>query len=986
MIWKKYPRMKDVIAEIPSNNGIQYSDYAIPDVYGKMLQLYFALYDSNEQRRYRTSEVNLWRGLITIIALQQHLRLPLSWEKVIVPKSSLGEARNILDIALQRPPQEPERMLFPQQEAQWNGDEFYVLKWTDKNEQEIDLLLYSPFTLVYPVADWRSIFGLFEEIKWFDRDQQLFSRPENKLSTHEKRIVYYWLEKTHEHFNNSMNEAQRTIEQQLSRFKEDLKITLNSEDRSQRFRLTEIGSTDAGPEELFTCLRNTVTAVLPVTDEFQDTPFCSNDLFSDQICYIQAEKNPFANCLYADSYKIKSHPNWYAFLPVNPALRNILTQQNQDIKIDMQWQDGPGGEHIHVTLLLCGEKYDNDYRVSTTSTSQKYTAVPYTKNQTDEKSMPLVAVWPNKIGQAWKKHYVMIDGSGCDSGYLKIVDQNEVTCGSNPYVVLTNYAPTVIPIAKKLRNNEGEVSVGMITPKLDTPRINPALISADVAIDFGTSSTQVFARIDQGDEPINIAEDEPLLVIDYKDDTHDENIQNQYMMRDYFIPPHDYARGASSTLFSVYRRIGNLMHTVNPVLDGVIYQPGAVDIVDIAENSKGCLMQNLKWDVRNSRAYYVAFMKQLFLHIVVLLYARGVTSITWKYALPENMDEPSKDEVRKIWGEELKKYLDEIAEGIHCEINSDLTESEAASRYFLFSRDRPVHAGKGYLVVDIGGGSTDTALWQGEGRSAHMKWHSSINTAGRKMFTRWIANSLRELCSALPDEKIGAETELILNMESATQSTLVEMMLHAHYNKLLTHYRQECRNNSDTWGMELCAHITKAISMLLFALGYQIGIFLSKEKFKIPDGLGEFVIAFGGRGSNMLGWCNCDYGPLKEMFCEGVKAGGGRLLPDEVRIEVSLFPKIEVAKGLLIRRSCEEQSPLDPVDITMTAEKYVDAVEKFQAAFKKIFRAGQDGTPPAFMQQNVDPNVLAAQIEHHVGDKNRIVNVFMETIYDGLAE
>ena len=526
----------------------------------------------------------------------------------------------------------------------------------------------------------------------------------------------------------------------------------------------------------------------------------------------------------------------------------------------------------------------------------------------------------------------------------------------------------------------------MITPKLDTPRRNPALVSAEVAVDFGTSSTQVFAKIDQGDEEINITKDEPLLVIDYKEDTHVENVPNQYMMRDYFIPPREYARGPSGTLFSVYRRIGDLMRTVKPVLDGVIYQPGAVDIVEIAEDTKGCLMQNLKWDVRNSRAYYIAFMEQLFLHIVVLLYEKGVTSITWKYALPENMDEPSKSEVRKIWDEELKNYLDEIAEEIHCEISSDLTESEAASRYFLFSKGRPVHAGKGYLVVDIGGGSTDIALWQGEGQSAHMKWHASINTAGRKMFTRWITNSLNGLCSVLQDEKISAAAELVLQKESAVQNILVEMLLNAHYDALLTHYRQECKAYSDTWGMELCAHVTKAISMLLFALGYQIGTFLSEGIFKIPDGWGEFVIAFGGRGSNMLEWCTCDHDLLKSIFCEGVKASSGKMDPGEVRIEVSRTPKCEVARGLLVRRPREVHLPLDPANTDMNTEKYVEAVEKFQAAFNKIFHSSRAGSDSISMQQNIDPNILAAQIERHEGDKNRIVNVFMETIYDGLAE
>lgn len=970
MMWEEYNNITQAMRDIP-NGSIKYADHAIPDLYGKALHLYFALNSSNEKNYEK--EINMWRGLLTLFALQDHLKLPLSWEQVSLPEQEPGMGNNLLDAALQHPPEATKRILSTDLGKKWSGDYFYVLKWT--NGVKSDLLLYSPVTLVCPVANWPMTFARLKKVKWFDRVNQCFIRPETVLNDHEKRIVCFWLKSMSNQFNlPNANEAQSTIKRHLDLYIKDLGVTLSEEEETDQFDFVDIHDENINRDGLFKKLRMSVKATLPRGKQSDGNSFIKvNHFFADQICYFQTEgSNPFADCRHSDHYKIQSKDGWYAFLPVRPCYREYFRKNDLAKNIHMEWMTSKGIDIIHVELVMSGNKYEKNYRITQTATVDPDTAVPFMRGMTDEKTMPVVSVWPGRIGEAWKKYYIMLDGTKCESGDLRVADLPQTVKSSNGYVVQTAYVPDAIPVVKRLRNNDGEVSIGMITPKLDPPRKKPAYISADVAVDFGTSSTRVFVKIDQEIEEINIAEDAPLLVTSC-------DLIRANIMRDYFVPPDFFKRG-SDTLFSIYRRSGDLRSTVQPVLDGAIYQQGAISIVEFIENID-YLMPDLKWTARTNRAYYTAFMQQLFLHVASWLYEKGVTSIKWRYALPEKMDPDILDVVRDIWKNALLPYLDGFVGTIKSKIECELTESEAASRYFLFTRENPIHAKKGYLVVDIGGGSTDIALWQGEPQNIHMKWHSSVNVAGRKMFTCWIEKHIEQLCESTQDYNITAHLDMIKEAPSAMRRVLIEMLLNANYDVLLENYRQECIDHKDGWGMELRKEINMSISLLMFALGYQIGALISSGEFNVPDGLGAFTVAFGGRGAKMLEWRGYEFKFLIDIFKAGVSEAGVQK-NFAVEIEVSQNPKCEVARGLLVDQPLEA-TVSNSVDVQISTEKYLDAAEAFQKAFNTVFRnvktkEGRRFWP--FDSKRINRNSLAAQIEKE--DNQEIVNVFMETIFN----
>lgn len=972
--WQGYGDMKKAVELLPKGSS-QYADYAIPDVYGKALQLYFSLYDSHSRLTYHMEAVQLWRGLITMLALQDFLNLPLSWEKVYMPDVPAGAGGNLFGQALRRPPNNAERMLFDEPGRWWNGRDFYVLKWTPPAQNEIDLMLYSPCTLVYPTADWRSNFSGLREIKWFDRRTKCFCSPETALNEQEKKIVYFWLTKLRKDFDlERANEAQRTIKGQLDQYAADLQVYLENENAFARYRLAEIGGAGAGPADLYEQLRMTVKAVLPEVTTDKGKPADVRNAFSDQICYFEMadNENPFENFRYAQNYRVKGRRNCYAFLPVHPGVRESCLASGIAANISMQWVDQAGTACICAALSIAGNTYERKYRVSDKVTAEPGTAVPYMPGHTGKDSFPLISVWPNKIGEAWKKYYVMLESGDCDSSKLQVAEQTGTERGSNTYVTRTPYAPGVIPIVRKLNHNGGTVSVGIVTPRGEPPRDNPAQVKAEVAVDFGTSSTRVFARFDDRIEEVNILTDEPLVECG-------TSSQSAGLMSDYFVAPGSVK--ARETLFSVFRKYGLPLGKVQPVLDGVIFQPGPSKMIEM-EKSSSDMLSNLKWDIQNSRAYYLAFMKQLTLHISILLYEKGVTSINWKYALPENMSHDDQQEVEKIWRGELMKYLEGVSDKISHALAGNLTESEAASRYFLSRETTPIFAKKGYLVVDIGGGSTDIALWQGNSSSIHMVWHTSVNVAGRRMFTRWIEKYIQPLCAGTNDDNIKKQADMLEHCNPEVKSTIVEIILNANYDKLLESYRFARRKN-EGWSMELCSHVNKAVSLLMFAMGYQVGALMKEGSFDICEGSGAFSIAFGGRGSKIMEWRGYDEKSSGKFFAAGMMLAAEREKVPYAAIQVSANPKCEVARGLLEEGPAGIQSVPAPPPVILETEKYKLAARKFTTVFNDVFKGTktESGLPKL---ENLSWTHLIAKIEGRKVKEDQVMQIFMESIYNNL--
>lgn len=970
MTFKEYHNLKEVLKDMPDKGAVGGDKHSIPDVYGRAIQFYIAMEKAYDEKEI-TEEVKLWRGLISLIALKNYLQFPIMWEHV-----ELADRNSILKNSLRYV---PHISIFNSSEMDWDGRNFYVLKWIQTSgEAGKDIFLYSPSTLIYPVADIYTVLTELDGLEWFDNGNRKILEVESVLSEPQKKVVFFWLNGIWKALNNGVqleNKPNAVILYHLKIFMDDLGIKLNANEE-EFFETEKINDSVFDRLGLAAWLNKTIDIKITQTG----SAFGNKELFSDQLLYFEVDNglNPFIECKYAEAYRIKGENNWYAFLPISSMMRAVCVEQPIAKCISMKHEKNQKEEFIHVHASLSDihpswPDQERKYRIckENENTFLKNIAMKYTGQ-----NFPLIAVWPGNICNAWKKYYLMLDED--DANGMISIDDELVEEGENPYVKLVPYVPEVIPLIRKKNRESEPFTIGIVTPKrVDDPPENRAVVCARVGVDFGTSSTKVYAKIDGQEDKIEIliAEDKPFVITKGSAKSVD-------FMKDYFIAAED----VSKDLFSVYRRSKpEILSSVEPILDGVIYQSRKNENLE----QDLCFMPDLKWEVLNYRQYYKAFIEQLCLHTSILLLERyGVNNIIWTYAIPKSMPDENKEIMMGMWNTYMKAYLDSISDKItHTIADNYMTESEAASRYFLFDRENMrVNASKGFLVVDIGGGSSDLALWQEVEGTVSLKWHSSINVAGRKMFTKWIENYLGNWSGLVgPDGSLQSMLDYALTdeMSPAIKTAFVERILNSYYIELIQIYLNGCENGAhDGWELKLRSKVTQAFSVFMFALGYQIGSLMRNNVLSASTDGGNFIIALGGRGSKMIDWT--DHGlrdaKLLEFYKAGIGAAGIELnMP--LMVQRSKMPKTEVAKGLLENA----ESIDDGVNVQLShihrnaieEEAFMQALDILENTYATVYPTNSRSLEPLIFDRNQVANLLSL----YKNKECECLEVFMDVLY-----
>ena len=1044
MNWTPHTNMIDAINNAIPKGAAQDAGFSTPDIYGRASQLYLSLRKTQGASKQNSDEIRLWRGLLMLVALYHHQNLPLQWEAVEV------KAGDTVSDALRNPKFEREDLLFDpknprEKDYMWNGRNFYVLTWGLENGKTRDIAVYSPQTLLYPVADWENILKeiadhhvFFKRI--FDSETMTF-RSCDVLRDDEKSFVDLWLDKMidtirgTEKSGEELSSAARAVIQHLKSFKSDLNVlSISGFGQNLRYEPFDTGIGDlsgAVPEALYTAFRHP-----------------DGQIFSDQICIfrvLKKEGNPFSDrgCQYADKYEIKDAPdrdcNWYAFLPIHPERRSTCITDGiaKSVSMRYRYDRETRCENICVSMELPGTSpVVRDYPVVNEKSDKKGQAFFYIDREKglDMDTWPLLAVWPAAIGKGWKEYYVA-RGEKPDQGVRIFGEPGTgwsdggdapVKLGSNRLAVKTAYVPDAIPLVRMMPKSGGgetAVSIGIVTPKMRSAV--GVKISADVAVDFGTSSSRVYYQL-TGSPAVNelfVQKDEPLEVTAYtirNKDSSKLNINKAHRLSEAFVSPTDpdAAQGkASNPLFSMFLRSADEKRPeLPPILEGVIYQPTPRDDLEMMEH----LITDVKWDDANG-IYFAPFMQQLCLHVSAMLYQKHhVNHIIWHYALPKALEYTKQDRMMKIWQEDIKLFLDKASGGgagagsITHEVLPPITESVAASMYFNENGQGYVQPERGYLVVDIGGGSTDVALWQssfGE-QTPELKWHSSIKVAGRHMFTKQLEERIGKMAGGIVDPDLQFLLENWREAWGKKSDDNAAKASTAYADRLLSTYGRELRkqyetvydNNQARWAAEMRGQILRSVSLLMFSLGYQVGLEMDDGTMTKPTAPGYFAICVGGRGSNILDWLMLDqtrnYPQLREFFKMGVAASMGKNggWPDDVQIKIqkSPSPKCEVAMGLLAQKTkdipgggWDFQASQNDMQNTNYA---VDAAELFVKGYNRIFPdpelsiTGQNSSLVKGREKEVDTARLAGAVEAMRGRKLRdnAFQVLMESIHEML--
>ncbi len=260
------------------------------------------------------------------------------------------------------------------------------------------------------------------------------------------------------------------------------------------------------------------------------------------------------------------------------------------------------------------------------------------------------------------------------------------------------------------------------------------------------------------------------------------------------------------------------------------------------------LVFQLKWDTDPKvRRMVKRFLRQLILMGCVEAMDKGYLpeNIKWHFSYPQAWKNTQahdfKSSATQAWREIMSPIVGANAQAkdyLHFE-----TEGAAALRYFVNGEEHAGQAGSMVAMFDIGGGTTEIALFKNE----RTIWRSSFRIAGGHFFTRFLANNHevfeemgdREFRNAM--EKFGADK----SMPDMVELQVSQPDFDKKFSKSYTMF-------SDT---DFGKGLRHSASTALAGMFYYTGLVLRKclaDNIITERDVGDITIAFAGRGASFF--------------------------------------------------------------------------------------------------------------------------------------
>lgn len=1009
--WRREKGIDDVIGRM-RDMGYKRGMTSNPDVYGRVFGYQSGLKDALDNGDRGREEVLKWRGVITLLALKDYFDLDLVIEKVEIPKTGMMKIAFSYALALT-----PQTVMFKDdrnKEWDWNWEQFYVIKLRYQSNDYVDIALFSPMTIIYPVVDLERKMPVIPQVTWFNRidGKGEFKDPSYYLQKEEKMVVVYWLTNIENNLK-MLSESKATdkvmlalVQSLIENYKRDLDVQGNNScwfsimdffDNADIWNfqdLHQIGVKDF--------IGNTVELNIHIGNEKINL----HDIFAEEICCFKWKKEaeeimgrvkPFKNTRFADKYRIllnreKGGENtgltddgeeYYAFIPfgnkfVDLLLRNsnvisdvmkVFSMQlskdkrNVMVKINFSEIDNEGVDLLHVYPLNFSQE------IST-------------------------ALWPGKPHKMWKKYFIYFDNNA--SGMQICLPENVTGNHENRHrywIYQCDCYPEAIGVCDR---NERYVGAFFLQKADDSQVVSK---SAEVCVDFGTSGTITYAKIDGETEyEITFAGEGSIpLLLKNEEGALQEIAQN-------FIP----VMIGERKMYSIYKKFEQIARPEpTPILDGIIYLAGSMEMIP-KEDGESKYLTNLKWMTDSNRGWFRAFMEQLCMQITWHLLCRGVNSIHWKYALPLSLDNSAQRRVENVWNEDIKKYLEDMS-AVDISVSKFVTESHAVSRFFYSHKSvidsEILNEECGYLAVDIGGGSVDFALWKGK----NTMWEASADSAGRDIFSRQVFRYIQELKNVLDikkDEDLIHKIDAIKSMEKVQGDSVAmaffERLIGENNIKFQLAISDKGSDANRDWVGSLRSKIALGAAMILFSAGQILGEAIQLNKFSVVQE-GTFYIVLAGNGSNLFDWIFSEswnvihrdqHDSFVRMFLEGAKS---RMMPDnlvygrlkkmDIRIVKSPHPKKEVALGLLCSGKAEDDI-IEELEHSFDASDIIGWKDAFLEAFGRNFANNQYSSylfgNNAAMQKLQQDESWMNLARRKIGEEKEACSIMMSVILDWL--
>jgi|GEM_PF-677272 len=664
----------------------------------------------------------------------------------------------------------------------------------------------------------------------------------------------------------------------------------------------------------------------------------ANDFFTDKLAIIHMEHNVFPHALGSLVISAKENGKVNVILPIKESLLDYLDIEyiSKHVRIDSI----ENGFEATMELPVSGPHLDNNEIIIT---KKKYLKDSSHDEIIDYDDAPILQIWPNFILDPptnWQAYFSYYDNSDMPHTFYaepswKKQEIRPLTHGSFIREICRGDSFPEAYICSDFMESDlsGEANkfnVGLIL--LNKPPVSsivPTPKLCKIGVDFGTTNTLAFMSFEDENQPRLLKFQNRLYNVVQDDSKKDVSIEANHSLRRNFISPFEQPNGSSTSIRTMFH---THLENFNGDIDQMLFR-GNVYFLDASANiSKDQYLlstihsDDMKWDKSFSSSGGTAafdnlkgFLMQVCVQCMAEAICSGANRIKWIYSYPRSFNRSKKIAYESMWINSIAKELKRIAP-MNCnesEIDKE-QESVAMAEYFADPNTMNAAINTGIVCLDIGGGSTDIAVWQGtNGDVSDIRHQTSVIFAGRNILNDYLWNKNKSGSSIFEDLKThDSEFNDELNMLTKNKSNKhefdlrLEAVLKYHEKKIFDSLSSKRMLSNVSL---MIRDITFALSGLLFYSGMIVGHLRRQNKY---DEMEDFPNCYiGGNGSKLLNWIACGIfktdGGINDVLRGCFSYGVVVMDPDceendNFDIYRTKFPKQEVAYGLVCDTSIKE--------------------------------------------------------------------------------
>lgn len=681
------------------------------------------------------------------------------------------------------------------------------------------------------------------------------------------------------------------------------------------------------------------TASGGVTGQFSGgQQWCTADyFFQNRMIYSRDGAAAFPGCLplnAAGDAKKRS-----AVLPLNEDVLKLFTAGELRDNFSISWLPN-GGATCYLRLRL----KTSDGKGKACRIEKTYTEAEMVKPEGD---LPLVCIWPDFRLKTvkWQTYYTFqLWASKSDELKVKPWSNDERVPTTTRYhdldgrhfqVAYTKHYPEVLICTTPyvdLDNHKEDTAQGLLLLNLPEMKEPAAAAKVTVGVDFGSTGSDIYQRLGNKGAP------KPLIFKNrLRQITGFDTNKFKQFTRELFIPARDWP---TDEILSVFQDFGDPPQTNEGASTRMEVRDGHVLFAEdpraFFTGDRGRVKSNLKWGDKRERIAAKDFLRQLSIQSAAELAVQGCTEADFRYSYPTAFSDGDIANLEGIWERIVNaleeqtgirfhlnpKYLDPVSKE---ERDADNREAITATRFFcdFTGNGEQMDISGGAITLDIGGGTTDMAIW----RKGELVSHSSILFAGRDIFLAPLAQCPSVLSEI--DKRVPIEELLKAGHDK-------DSAFHAHLDAIISKHGEELIKGLADQTEGKVPELLTILEIGLCGIGYYAGLLTRRVvQAKVYTPGRRIVIFAGGNGSKIFRWCAL--GKLSERsevhtrFANAFLTGAGlKKKPEDLAkesddqkaedkgaappvpkiiIQLSQKPKSEVAFGLV----CQD-TPLGVTD------------------------------------------------------------------------